>query len=415
MSSEIAIECKDLCKRYYLRDNDANPLKRLARRFASPGQQARQHNALKGINLQIRAGESVALIGVKGSGKSTLLKLITGITPVTTGQLTVNGRVGGIIDLGAGFHPDLTGYENIFLQATILGVPRSEIWQRLPAIQEFCELGRFLNTPIRHYSMGMFLRLAFAIAVNTDPDIFIIDEALAVGDGYFMHKCVNRLEEMKAAGKTLLYVSHVPEQVETLCERAIWIHQGQIRADGPLTGIVQDYQQFQFAGLLDGDPVRDRPELSAFIPYSRFGTGLVTLQNVRTCDENGQPQRFFRPGDSLEVHFDAVAKTDVENVAVHLVLERPGRSVTFADSAQEGIVYNLSAGRHSLSFRIPQLRLRPGPHFLTISIGPVDYTETRYDAHQKIYTFTIADPGSADARYSNGFLIQPTQITQKSA
>jgi ABC-type polysaccharide/polyol phosphate transport system ATPase subunit len=412
MTTKPAIECVNLGKQYFLRDNDANPLKRMTRRLAGQDQSLRQHQALQDVNLTIMPGESVALVGVNGSGKSTLLKLITGITPVTSGELTVNGRVGGIIDLGAGFHPDLTGYENIFLQATLLGLPRKKIWERLEAIQDFCELGRFLNTPIRHYSMGMFLRLAFAIAVHTDPDIFIIDEALAVGDGYFMWKCLKKLEEMKADGKTLLYVSHVPEQVETLCERGIWIHGGRVRADGPLTEITQDYQQFQFAGLLEGDPERERPELSAFIPYSRFGTGLVTMQNVRTCDENGTPKRFFRPGDVLTVEFDAVAKQDVNDVVVHFILERPGRSVTFADSDQEKTLFDFKKGSQRVNIKVPSLCLRPGPYFLTLSIGPVDYTDTRYDGHQKIYTFTISEPGATAAKYSNGFLIQPTQIRQ---
>lgn len=413
MNPAVAIQCVDLDKTYFLRDNDANPLRRLSRRLTSNHQEMRQHRALHGINLSINHGESVALLGVNGSGKSTLLKLITGITPVTSGTLTVNGRVGGIIDLGAGFHPDLTGFENIFLQATLLGLPRKQIWQRLQSIQDFCELGKFLNTPIRHYSSGMFLRLAFAIAVHTDPDIFIIDEALAVGDAYFMWKCVKKLEEMKAQGKTLLYVSHVPEQVESLCERAIWIHKGAIHADGPLTDIVQEYQQFQFAGILEGDPERERPELSAFIPYSRFGTGRVTMHNVRICDGAGNPQRFFKPGQALEVHFDAVAKEDVDDVAIHFILERPARSVTFADSAQQATVYNLKKGTTPLKFRLPGLCLRPGPYFMTLSLGPVDYTETRYDGHQKIYNFTIIDPGAAAAKYSNGFLIQPTRVVQE--
>lgn len=407
-----AIEAVDLSKRYYLRDSDANPIRRLVRRFTHRDQEMRQHWALRDVNLSIQPGESVALLGVNGSGKSTLLKLITGTTPVTSGRLTVRGRVGGIVDLGAGFHPDLTGYENIFLQATLLGLSRQQIWDRLQSIEEFCELGRFLNTPIRHYSMGMFLRLAFGIAVHTDPDIFIIDEALAVGDGYFMHKCLKKLEVMKEQGKTLLYVSHVPEQVETLCERGIWIHQGRVRADAALTEIVQDYQHFQFADLLDGDPDRERAELSAFIPYSRFGTGRVTMHNVHTCDEDGNPKRFFQPGDVLQVKFDAIAKEDVKDVAVHLILERPGRSVTFADSAQDAIRFNLVKGSQPVTLRVPSLCLRPGPYFMTLSIGPIDYEETRFDGHQKIYTFTIAESGEAETRYSNGFLIQPTRIAQ---
>lgn len=372
----------------------------------------REHWAIRDINLTIQSGESVALIGINGSGKSTLLKLITGITPITEGELKVKGRVGGILDLGAGFHPDLTGFENIFLQSTLLGLPRNEIWARLKNIEQFCELSKFLNTPVRHYSMGMFLRLAFAIAVHTDPDIFIIDEALAVGDGYFQWKCLKKLEEMKAAGKTLLYVSHVPEQVESLCERAIWMHGGTVRADGPITDIVQDYHQFQFANLLKGDPKLARPELSALIPYSRFGTAEVTMHNVRICDKHGQPQRFFRPGEALEVHIDAMAKMDLPAVSLYFILERPGRSVTLADSSQRDKIYSLKQGFNKLKIYVPELPLRPGPYSLTLGIGETGNYVSMYDGHQKIYTFTVIDPDAKASQYSNGFLIQPTSVRQ---
>lgn len=412
MAHSPAIECINLGKRYYLRDNDANPIKRLARHMMHRDRRMREHWAIRDVNLEIHPGESVAIIGVNGSGKSTLLKLITGITPVTVGTLSVQGRVGGILDLGAGFHPDLTGFENIFLQSTLLGLSRSQVWARLKGIEDFCELGKFLNTPVRHYSMGMFLRLAFAIAIHTDPDIFIIDEALAVGDGYFQWKCLKKLEEMKAQGKTLLYVSHVPEQVECLCERAIWMHGGGVRADGPITDIVQDYHQFQFAGLLEGDPKRARPELSALIPYSRFGTAEVTMHNVRICDEHGHPQRFFRPGRPLEVHIDARVKVDLPQVSVYFILERPGRSVTLADSSQRGKVFSLKTGLNKLKIRVPELPLRPGPYFLTLGIGETGNYVSMYDGHQKIYTFTISDPDAPASQYSNGFLIQPTRVKQ---
>ncbi len=408
-----AIECRSLGKRYYLRDNDANPVKRLARHLLHRDKDLREHWALRDVDLVIQPGESVALIGVNGSGKSTLLKLITGITRVTKGDLVVRGRVGGILDLGAGFHPDLTGFENIFLQATLLGLPRQLIWKRLKSIEDFCELDKFLNSPVRHYSMGMFLRLAFAIAVHTDPDIFIIDEALAVGDGYFQWKCMKKLEEMKREGKTLLYVSHTPEQVESLCERAIWMHGGRVRRDGNFTDIVQEYHQMQFAGLLEGDPKRDRPELSALIPYSRFGTAEVTMHNVRICDENGQAQRFFRSGKALEVHIDAVAKKKIDNVSLYFILERPGRSVTLADSSQRGVTYNLEKGLTKLVIRQPSLPLRPGPYFLTVGIGEKDNYNSMFDGHQKIYTFTVMEPGANAMHFSSGFLIQPMTINQR--
>ncbi len=412
MKPSPAIQCTGLGKRYYLRDNDANPVKRLVRRITHRDQNLRQHWALRGIDLTINKGESVALLGINGSGKSTLLRMITGITPITEGGIEVNGRVGGIIDIGAGFHRDLTGYENIFLQGTLLGMTRPDIWRELKSIEEFCELGTFLNSPVRHYSSGMFLRLAFAIAVHTNPEIFIIDEALAVGDGYFMWKCMKKLEDMKEQGTTLLYVSHVPEMVESLCERAIWMHGGQVRADGDITDIVQEYQHFQFANLLDGDPKRSRPELSALIPYSRFGTGEINMRNVTICDSSGVRQRFFQPGQTLEVHFDAEAKNDRDNVSIFFFLERPGRSVSMADSNQYGTTYSLKQGTTRLKLQIPALPFRAGPYFMTVALGDADDYGILYDAHQKIYSFTITDPDATAEQFSNGFLIQPTLISQ---
>lgn len=399
-----AVMCRGLGKRYFLRDNDANPIKRLARRLKPGSRDLREHWALRGVDLQINHGESVALIGVNGSGKSTLLKLITGITPVTDGTLQVNGRVGGILDLGSGFHPDLTGYENIFLQASLLGLPRQEIWRRLPQIEAFCELGKFLNSPVRHYSSGMFLRLAFAIAVHTDPDIFIIDEALAVGDGYFMWKCVDKLKEMKQQGKTLIYVSHIPEQVESLCERAIWLHGGHVREDGHITEVVKLYHEFQFARLLEGKPTQARPELSALIPYSRFGTGEVVLKNVRLCDRHGTPARFFTEGEELQVLVDAICEEAHPAVSLYIIMERPGQSVTFIDSSLRGETYYLQPGTTPLKISLPALPLRPGSYLATLAIGLAgDFTQV-YDAHQKIYSFTVIEaPRARREHYSTGF------------
>lgn len=412
MAPDTAIQCIDLGKRYFVRSNDANPVKRFTRSIVNRNPELHEHWALRDINLTINHGESVALIGVNGSGKSTLLKLITGITRRTTGQLHVNGRVGGIIDLSAGFHPDLTGFENIFLQATLMGLSRQMIWQRLKSIEDFCELGDFLNVPIRTYSMGMNMRLAFAVAVHTDPEIFIIDEALAVGDGYFMWKCLKKLEQMKSEGKTLLYVSHVPEMVESLCDRAIWIHGGRVREDGPLTTVVQDYQRFQFADLLEGEPKFRRPELTALIPYARYGTGDAIMRDVKICDEQGSIQRFFNLGQTIDVHIQVESKIHAPRVSGYLILEKPGASVAVADSYERNYIYSLKKGANHLIFRIPDPPLTPGPYFVTLAIGETQNHENVYDAHQKIYNFTIIAPQATSARYTNGFLTQPTQITQ---
>lgn len=406
-----AIECRGLGKRFYLRDNDANPVKRLLRRMQPGNREVREHWALRDINLTVQPNESIALIGVNGSGKSTLLKLISSTTRATDGSLKVRGRVGGILDIAAGFHHDLTGYENVFLQCALLGITRSQVWERLGAIEEFCELGHFLNAPVRHYSSGMFLRLAFSIAVHTDPDIFIIDEALAVGDGYFMWKCMEKIKAMQREGKTFLYVSHTPEQVESLCSRAVWLHEGRVRADGPITDVLQQYHEFQFANLLAGPPSPHQHELSALIPYSRFGNGQVTLQDVRLLDEQNMPARYFPQGTRATISVTAEATVPVERASLYCILERPGQSVTFIDSMERGRVFRLVAGSNRLQIELPNLALQPGPYYLTLAIGDADNIDTIYDAHQKIYSFTVV-PGSgrSDRYFSQGTVRMNTRI-----
>lgn len=189
--------------------------------------------ALDGVSFEIGEGESVALLGYNGSGKSTMLKLISGVLRPDEGKVLTRGRVAGLIEVGAGFHPDLSGRENIYLNAAILGMTRAEIEQRFEAIVEFSEIEKFIDTEVKHYSSGMFLRLAFSVAIHTEVDILLIDEILSVGDEPFQQKCLARVRELHAQGKTLVVVSHDLNMVSDLCERGILLRDGKIRFDGP--------------------------------------------------------------------------------------------------------------------------------------------------------------------------------------
>lgn len=197
--------------------------------------------ALKDVSFAIRAGEMVGIIGDNGSGKSTVLKLITGISKPTRGSVTVNGRISALLELGAGFHPDFTGRENVFLNASILGLKRKEIEARFDDIVDFAELSDFIDYPVKTYSSGMYMRLAFAIAVNVDPDILVIDEVLAVGDAPFQKKCFEQIKRFRRDGKTILLVTHDPHAVRELCDRAIWIQKGVKMADGPPDHVLELY------------------------------------------------------------------------------------------------------------------------------------------------------------------------------
>ncbi len=199
------------------------------------------HEVLKKINLEIKKGETVALIGVNGSGKSTLLKLMTKIIYPNSGKITTNGKLTSLLELGAGFHPDFTGRENIYFNASIFGLTAAEIDKRVQDIIDFSELGEFIEAPVRTYSSGMYMRLAFAVAINVDAEILLIDEILAVGDQHFQDKCFKKLEELKNSGKTIVIVSHNLNSIRKLCDRTIWLYNGEIREDGKTDKVVDEY------------------------------------------------------------------------------------------------------------------------------------------------------------------------------
>lgn len=199
------------------------------------------HEVLKNIDLEIKKGETVALIGVNGSGKSTLLKLMTKIIFPNSGKIITTGKLTSLLELGAGFHPDFTGRENIYFNASIFGLSAKEIDDRVQDIIDFSELGEFIEAPVRTYSSGMYMRLAFSVAINVDADILLIDEILAVGDQHFQDKCFAKLRELKKTNKTIVIVSHSLGQIKQLCDRAVWVYNGEIREDGNTTKVIEDY------------------------------------------------------------------------------------------------------------------------------------------------------------------------------
>lgn len=200
-----------------------------------------KREVLKDINLQINKGEAVALVGVNGSGKSTLLKLMTKIIYPTKGKITTNGKLTSLLELGAGFHPDFSGRENIYFNASIFGLTRKEIDERLDQIIEFSELKNYIDNPVRTYSSGMFMRLAFSVAINVDAEILLVDEILSVGDQHFQDKCLNKMKELKQEGKTMVFVTHSLGAARELCDRAVWINKGVVQMDGETNEVIDEY------------------------------------------------------------------------------------------------------------------------------------------------------------------------------
>lgn len=236
---EYAIKVENLTKEFKLFYDKPSTLKERLVFWNKKKENSRI--VLKDINLTIKKGETVALIGTNGSGKSTLLKLMTKIIYPSKGKLTTNGKLTSLLELGAGFHPDFTGRENIYFNASIFGLTKEEIEKRVDEIIEFSELGEFIDSPVRTYSSGMYMRLAFSVAINVDADILLIDEILAVGDQHFQDKCFAKLTELKESDKTIVIVTHSLEQVRKLCTRAIWIYEGEVRLDGKPDKVVDEY------------------------------------------------------------------------------------------------------------------------------------------------------------------------------
>lgn len=237
--SNNAIEVKNMSKDFKLIYDKPNTLKERLVFWKSTKKEYR--NVLKNINLNIEKGETVALIGTNGSGKSTLLKLMTKIIYPTKGTIKTHGKLTSLLELGAGFHPDFTGRENIYFNASIFGLTAAEIDKRVDEIIKFSELEEFIDAPVRTYSSGMYMRLAFSVAINVDAEILLIDEILAVGDQHFQDKCFAKLHELKDSGRTIVIVSHSLDAVEKLCKRAIWIYDGEVRLDGNTKDVIKEY------------------------------------------------------------------------------------------------------------------------------------------------------------------------------
>ena len=239
-NKEYSIIVEDVYKSFNVYLDKANTIKeRLLFLFSRNRKEKRE--VLKGINLKVNRGEVVALIGTNGSGKSTLLKLMTKIIYPNKGKIETYGKLTSLLELGAGFHPDFSGRENIYFNASIFGLTRKEIDNRLEDIIEFSELRDFIDNPVRTYSSGMFMRLAFAVAINVDADILLIDEILSVGDEHFQKKCMDKMKELKTQGKTMVFVTHNMNAVKNLCDRAVWLYEGKIRMDGSTTEVVEEY------------------------------------------------------------------------------------------------------------------------------------------------------------------------------
>ncbi len=271
--------------------------------------------ALKDISFDVRHGEVVGVIGANGAGKSTLLKILSRITDPTEGYADMYGRVGSLLEVGTGFHPELTGRENVYLNGAILGMRKSIVEERFDEIVEFSGIDRFIDTPIKHYSSGMYVRLAFAVAAHLEPDILIVDEVLAVGDLNFQKKCLGKMEDVASTGRTVLFVSHNMGLVHSLCQRAIFLKEGRILADGPVEPTINAYlQSFEDS---QGQNISERSD--------RKGKGDIRLVDLRILGNDGQPTTMLATGDPVRFEFllDGTVRKMTCNFSIFDQLGRP--------------------------------------------------------------------------------------------
>ncbi|MGF1634971.1 MAG: ABC transporter ATP-binding protein [Phycisphaerae bacterium] len=300
MSSEpLAIAARGVGKSYTILHQDERQFSRgkaLARRLRHPtgGMNRETFWALRDLTFDIRQGEVVGIVGRNGAGKSTLLKLLSHITEPSEGQIGIWGRVGSLLEVGTGFHPELTGRENIYLNGSILGMKRSEIKHEFDAIVAFSGVERFLDTPVKRYSSGMYVRLAFSVAVHLKPEVLIVDEVLAVGDGDFQRRCLTKMNEVAKSGRTVLLVSHNMGSIQTLCPRALYLADGRLIDDGPAARVVGHYlaNLKSIAGSAD-----DHPD-------DREGDGSVRLREIRIIGESGKPASKVMGGEDLLLEMD---------------------------------------------------------------------------------------------------------------
>jgi len=348
---------------------------------------------LKDVSFEVLPGQTVGLIGANGAGKSTALKLISRIIEPTSGRVCVNGKVGALLELGAGFHPDLTGRENIYLNASILGLGRSEIRRKLDEIVAFAELERFIDVPVKHYSSGMYVRLGFSVAVHTEPQILLIDEVLAVGDQTFQHKCLDRILDIQRQGVTICFVSHDLESVRRLCSKAVWLEGGRIQAAGDVDDTISAYLQHEAE---EEEACAAEGVSSGGGSERQWGTGAVRIVGVDFLDASGRERRVFQVGDTWIVRLRYQAYGRVERPVFGLAVHRnDGIHVCGPNTGFGGLHVPFVEGEGDIFYRVDHLPLMEGTYLVSVSCHDLADT-TMYDYHDRLYGFAVRQTGKGE-------------------
>jgi len=384
------IRFDQVSKRFILHHERARSFQELAISLFRHNDSSREEFwALRDVSFCVEQGETVGLIGPNGSGKSTALKLVSHIIEPTSGEVKAEGRVGALLKLGAGFHPDLTGRENIYLNGSILGMSRRGIARRLDSIIEFAELPRFVDMPVRNYSSGMVVRLGFAVATSFQPDILLIDEVLAVGDQSFQAKCLQRIAQMREQGVTILFVSHSLDTVRRLCNRVVWLDEGYVQAVGPADQVVIEY----LGRVWKDTNIRLLAEGDATGRGRRWGSREAIITKVDFLDGAYRPSRAFQTGDALVARIYYRAHQLVRRPAFGVAIYREdGAHVTGPNTVQSGCDIDVIDGEGVVDYVIESLPLLPGRYEFTAAIYDCNSVHP-YDHQHRAYVFEV-QPGA---------------------
>lgn len=347
--------------------------------------------ALKDVSFNIPKGKMIGIIGSNGSGKSTLLRLLAGIMSPTSGSIKARGRVAALIELGAGFHPELSGRENVFINGIILGLSKKEIGDRFDEIVRFAGLENFIDSPVKNYSSGMYMRLGFAIAINVDPDILLIDEILAVGDEEFQHKCLHKINEFKRKGKTLVFVSHDLNSVERFCDEVFWLEDGSLKASGLPRMVIDKYTDY-VSSFEEGrafenhhqaleDAKKDSP--------NRWGTREVEITAINIFDMAGKERYLYKTGENVSIRVGYSAHERIHEPVFGIKITRNDGVCCYATNTQID-EYQISEiiGEGEIWFEIKSLYLIEGNYLLDLAVHSRDYQKV-YDYHSHLYSLTM--------------------------
>jgi len=369
--------------------------------------------AVQNVSFSVPAGSTFGIVGRNGSGKSTMLKLVAGITKPTSGQVRVEGRISALIELGAGFHPEISGRENVFINGIMLGLTKREVQRRFDAIVEFAELEEFIDAPVKTYSSGMYMRLGFAVAVNVDPDVLLIDEVLAVGDEAFTHKCLDKFAEFRRRGKTILLVTHALGLVERFCDEALWLDAGRVRATGDprrvIAAYITDVEKSEEQQLASGDAkVRETAAAAAEVPAAapespadtgqapadmfkategRWGTREVEITGVELIGEDG-PAHIFHSGEQMRVRLAVRASAPTRDFVFGIgIFNADGVCCYGTNTDIEEFQADEFDGEGEVVFAIDRLDLVEGTYKLDVAVHKHDGVP--YDYHRLLYSFRV--------------------------